>query len=319
MFDKFKGLAFDIFSKRRKRSGGGSVDVFQYTDIPETLRVQIFFLIEQGLGSHEEYIEDEFMRRSGGAYKEIVKALRREYGVFEIAKYSKSSRSKSDYFVEFMTFVLSESNVEKVIDGVELAFSAIIVASERWYGRFEGIYAELANELNFRIREAGVGFSLESGKFIRVDSTFIHQEVTKIGLTFLSDKRFSGANSEFLAAHEHYRMRRYKESILECAKSLESVLKTIFIKKRWIFPPASTLSKLIAIAFERGLIPEYMQSQFNSLRGLLESGVGSIRNKVAGHGQGQEIVTVPDHLAAYSLHLTTSTIVFLIECDHSSC
>lgn len=60
-----------------------------------------------------------------------------------------------------------------------------------------------------------------------------------------------------------------------------------------------------------------MQNQFSSLRILLESGVPTIRNKEGGHGQGDEVTNVPEHLASYTLHLTASNLLFLAKCDEN--
>ena len=56
-----------------------------------------------------------------------------------------------------------------------------------------------------------------------------------------------------------------------------------------------------------------MQSEFASLRSLLESGIGPIRNHYAGHGKGSEKIIVENYLARYALNITGSCILFLIE------
>jgi len=47
----------------------------------------------------------------------------------------------------------------------------------------------------------------------------------------------------------------------------------------------------------------------------LESGIPTIRNKEGGHGQGVNISNVPEHFASYSLHLTASNLLFLMQCS----
>jgi len=42
--------AFDLFSKRQKRSRGEVPDVYQYKTIPEVLRVQIVHIIRDAFG-----------------------------------------------------------------------------------------------------------------------------------------------------------------------------------------------------------------------------------------------------------------------------
>jgi hypothetical protein len=72
-------------------------------------------------------------------------------------------------------------------------------------------------------------------------------------------------------------------------------------------------SKLIATVLSNGLIPVYLQTQFNALRAVLETGVPTVRNKTAGHGQGDQIQEVPEYLAAYVLHQTAAAILFLVK------
>ena len=65
----------------------------------------------------------------------------------------------------------------------------------------------------------------------------------------------------------------------ECLKSLESILKVICKKRQWPFKTTDTANALFQIVFERNLVPDYLQSQFTSLRAVLESGVPTIRNR----------------------------------------
>ncbi|MNP72955.1 hypothetical protein D3C76_1696000 [compost metagenome] len=52
-----------------------------------------------------------------------------------------------------------------------------------------------------------------------------------------------------------------------------------------------------------------------SLKSMLESGIPTGRNNLGGHGQGSEIIEVPDYLVAYMLHMTASTLVFMINAE----
>jgi len=172
-------------------------------------------------------------------------------------------------------------------------------------------------ELNLRFAEHSVGYRLAEGKIVRIDSEMLHAEVVKPALLLLQGTAYSGAQDEFLTAHEHYRSGRYKEALNESLKSMESVLKSICKERGWSHKPTPTASELIDVCFANGLIPAFWQSHFSSLANMLKSGVPTGRNKLGGHGQGAEIVTVPAHLAAYVLHMTASTIVFLVEANQS--
>ncbi len=76
-----------------------------------------------------------------------------------------------------------------------------------------------------------------------------------------------------------------------------------------------SVNRLIAIVFDKGLIPPLMQSHFSALRSTLESGVPTIRNNQSGHGQSPNQIAVPEYIAAYILHLTASNILLLAKAD----
>ena len=110
--------------------------------------------------------------------------------------------------------------------------------------------------------------------------------------------------------------RRYEEAIGGCLKALESTLKIICHRRGWQFDGEKHTAKaLIEIVFEKGLIPDYLQSQFGALRSALESGVPTIRNRAGGHGAGVKRREVPGYLASYTLHLTAAAILFLAEAE----
>lgn len=56
-----------------------------------------------------------------------------------------------------------------------------------------------------------------------------------------------------------------------------------------------------------------MSTHIASTRTSLESGLPTLRNNVAGHGQGEHIVDVPDEFAEYALNLAASNMVFLMK------
>ena len=89
----------------------------------------------------------------------------------------------------------------------------------------------------------------------------------------------------------------------------------IFTKRKWAFHQTDTAKALIDVCLQNGLIPSYWQSHFTSLRSMLESSVPTARNKTSGHGQGVAVQTVPTYLASYVLHMTASTIVFLVNAE----
>lgn len=295
-------MVFDIFSKRERRLSCASGDVYQYTKIPEQTRVQIIHLWKRTIGSGK-------YTASSRVYVSICDALREEYGVFNL-----TPRNHEYGFEELANFFLTEPTIEKCLDVIEL--SGHYIAEGRGDGSQMAPNSAI-DILNARLREGNVGFQYENGVIIKVSHQLIHAEVVKPVLEFLSDRQFAGANEEFLQAHRHYRSGEYKACLVECLKSFESTMKIICKHNNWPLQ-GDTAAKLIATLFANNFIPPYLQAQFNSLKAMLESGVPTIRNKTAGHGQGDQEQIVPDHLAAYVLHQTASAILFLIKSYRTS-
>ena len=294
---------YEIFSKRQKRLRGELPDVYQYDTLPQPFRVQVVHILRDCLGQAGVHFSSKY-------FEIIHEILAKEYGVFQIHKQGNTVQE-----IVF-NFILT-TEVEKVLDVIEVSFS-VADGDRRAHMSVPPIPLgsdKSVAELNARFREHGIGYQFESGigKVVRVDSELLHQEVVKPVLRLLKASHFAGAEKEFHKAHEHYRHQRFQESINESLKSLESTLKIICKRKRWSFRERDTASKLIQIVFDRGLIPNYLQSQFNGLRTILEGGVPTIRNRDGGHGTGATPRQVPAHLAAYALHLTASAVVFLAE------
>ncbi len=290
----------DIFSKRQKRMRGEMPDVYQYKTIPQELRVQIIHIIK------EAFKELELFHGTQWVYEPIHNTLCEEYGVFTLDE--RYSQSKAAIF----NFLLQTQETAKAIDVIEVSFGYIDSLLTQTRGC--AYIANLAIEkLNNRFREHGVGYQYESDQIIRVDSQLIHSEVVQPALSMLlSDPIYKGTNAEFLNAHEHYRKQRYKECLNDCLKAFESCLKAICDQRRWNYnKKKDTAKRLIAIVFDKKLIPQSMQSHFTGLRSMLESGVPPLRNHLAGHGQGSQVVSVPEFIAAYALHLTAANILLL--------
>ena len=308
----------NIFSKRKKRERGEMTDIFIYNEIPTPLRVQIIHIWTEafGLNEYQHGPNDAFEY-----FKTIHDLLSKEYGVFNlIAANSQNighflNSSRQNYEEVLRNFFLSCNEIEKILDVIEFVCRVFEIKSEKSYPQEAARYNEALTEINLRFVEHGVGYQFESGQIIRKDSELFHQKTVKPVLNFLNTTEYTGANEEFLKAHEHYRHRRYKECLNECLKSFESVMKIICDKHNWAYSQNDTAKKLIEICFANDLVPSYLQSQFSALKAVLESGIPTARNKTSGHGQGITQAVVTDYFARYVLNLTATTILFLVEAE----
>ena len=210
----------------------------------------------------------------------------------------------------------------KSIDIIEIVFRFIIKAKEIYQSRnyhtlqlnFEPEQA--VKDLNTRFLENAIGFMFQQDKIIRVDNNLLHQEIIIPAFDIFISQTFKNANDEFLSAHEHFRHKKNKECLADCLKTLETTMKIICSENGWTYDNSKdTVKTLIDICFKNKLIPDYLQTQFSSLRAILESGIPTLRNKLGGHGGGVQQIVVPDHFASYMLYLTGTTTYFLISCQ----
>lgn len=300
----------DLFSKKQKKLRGEVPDVYQYKELPQAFRVQVVHILRDALGDPNKYNSP-----TEKIFEILHNALSREYGVFHLSEEAR----RGEYQTAVFNFFLQNNNIEKTLDVIQIAFRLVQnIASEYGYRDRAGATItpeEAVAELNERFVEHGIGFQFEAGEILRVDSQFLHSDVVKPVLSVLSEKMYSGANEEFLSAHEHYRNKRYKECLNDCLKSFESVLKVICEKRKWKYNRNDTAKALLDCCFQNGLIPDYFQAQFTSLRSGLESGVPTVRNKLSGHGQGIEQRDVPQYIARYLLNLTATSILLLTDAE----
>ena len=314
----------DLYSKRKKRiEKGTQPDMYQYDLLPIAFRRQVVHIWKDAVGVYKLFGGNYLPHENYLLWSQIHDLLARELGLFELSPNAQYIPGiPPDRFEQCKNFFLDDStHVDNLLDLIEITFHVInkTIRDELKNSRdFRELNIsqnpdEAISELNHRFHEHEIGYQFEDGQIIRVDSKFIHAEVVVPALGLLSDPNFAGPEQEFRSAHEHYRRQEYKDAIVDALKSFESTIKTICDVRGWEYSKTATVQKLIEVIFAKELIPKYLQDYFSGLRKVLESGVPTLRNKTSGHGQGATPVDVPEHLAAYVLHLTASNIVMLIE------
>ena len=305
----------DLFHIRQKRIRGEYPDVYQYEELSDTLKVQIVHMWKETMG--EDHSGGEWHTSSDNRrYLEACyNILCKELGVFELNKDDTYLGSTVSYLQNISKYFLTEKNIEKALSVIELMIRFTKIFADQ-YPRGIDI-SDIIEELNQRFREHGVGYQYENGQIIRTDSEFIHVEAVKPALQLLSNPTYKGAQEEFLKAHEHYRHSRYDAALTDCLKAFESTMKIIIHKRSWVCDKNATSKKLIDCCLSNELIPKFWTDQFNSLSNILTSSIGTPRNKLSGHGKGNDEIVVPEHLIQYVLHMTASTIVFLIKAEES--
>ena len=329
-------MEYELFSKRQQRMQGEIPDTYQYETIPDELRVQIFYIWGKMWGTpyYNNLDELQLSRLAIDAFRSIETTLCEEYGVLSLSGGDDPDEDGYDFYRVVRDFLLKTEDTNKVIDVIEVSFRYIdqviptkihVAAADVLDKVFVSSHRDISpdsispddaiNQLNQRFRQHRVGYQYESGQIVKVDSQYIHSEVVKPALMFLSDPIYEGANEEFLKAHEHYRNGRYKECLNDCLKAFESCLKIICQKRDWSYGEKDTANRLIEIVFDHDLIDSHMKSHFTALGSTLRSGVPTVRNRLSGHGQGPKEIVVPEYIASYILHLTASNVLLLAKAD----
>jgi hypothetical protein len=305
----------NVFSKRQKVLRKEVPDVYDYDQIPQPLRVQIAHILRDLFGQRTQYDANGCV----AAFTHIEQLVCREHGLFQFPSIPNVFEESADQRV--IQYILLEQDHERVLDVVEVSFqflAYLLKSHSAWQRQVsQEEFGGAIEELNARFREHGIGYQYESGEIIRVDSQLIHAEVVKPALALLTALEYTGANAEFLKAFEHHRKGDTKECLNECLKAFESTMKAICTKRTWPFKPTDTAGALVDVCLKHDLIPPLIQSHIGGVRAALESGIPTIRNRLSGHGQGVQVVEVPPHYASYMLHLTATTIQFLVESEKS--
>jgi len=297
---------YNLFSKRQRDAAkAGTVDVYRYDIVPATFRIQLLNIAKAGFGPDRE-TDYQLGMATNGNWIWIDETYSHEKGIIPLGGDSHTpDKIRAAY---------QQMNAEDAIDLTELIGFALQLLDEKEiskYARKDYAPDLRMDEVNYRLREAGMGYQFERGRLIRVDSQFIHSEVVKPALSLLNRSGFEGAEQEFLKAHEHYRSGKNKEAVAMAANALESTFKGIFDSKGWEYS-GSRISDLVKVAQKHKLWPDYLDNSFNQLVATLQSGLPKIRDNDASHGQGSIRKEVPSYLAGYALHLAASKIVFLV-------
>lgn len=289
---------FDLYSKRLNDAAkSGQSDVYRYDVVPSGFRTQLLNLANSAFG------EDRSYRQGKGHYNNtrwvwVDNTYSHEMGISPIGGPEHKPSLTRDYY--------RQCSNEVALDLTEVIIYKIAEVT----GDVE--------EVNYRLREAGMGYQFEGARLTRVDSQLIHQEVVKPALTLLSKAGFEGAQQEFLKAHAHYRAGQNKEAVAMAANALESTFKAIFDQKGWTYNKGSRISDLVKVAKANTLWPDYLDNSFDQLVATLQNGLPKIRDNDASHGQGATLKAVPTYLAAYALHLAASKIVFIVSAADGS-
>jgi hypothetical protein len=291
-----------------------------YDDLPPFLRKQISQIFTECIGPGWRWPEGKFWNEDWGVpnnaneiWEQIVRIMDREREAFDLPC---GDVCAYEYCIEYLR---KSNDIDEVLSLIEICARKMMELADEfgpWAGRRRGATADPAEglvELNERFRQHGIGYQFENGEIIRVDSQYVHAEVMKEALRLLPEPGFEQANDEFMKAHRHLREGSLRDANTAALRAMETVLKVICDARGWAYQKGDTAERLLAVVQREGLFPEYLGGYFTNLIGAMKAGVPKIRDRKGGHGAAPADDPVPDHVAAFALHLTAANIVMLVK------
>lgn len=295
---------YKLFSDRNKESSE-EVDVYIYNSLPVPFRNQLIYIIREIIKDLNNYYSDDI-------WEVIHNRFCREKGLKEMDDEYGTCAEKVEVFIDYAPDV-------ELLDFIDFAFHGFIgLAQSVGYKDPLGYAAENVEnhitELNNRFQQHKLGYEFINGELIQIDSKYIHHEYIKPALNLLHTNGFEGAEEEYEKAFKALRNGDYKSAIIEAEKAFESTMKTICSKKEYPFDPdRDSAKKLIQTLKDNGFFPEYTENQLNAVAAALISGAPMVRNRTSGHGQGEEVIDIPDSYAQYVIGLVAVNIVLLVK------
>ena len=308
----------ELYSKQKKATENPPSRL-RY-DLPQEFKNQVWHIWRDSIGFVQNTPRTTiFVDRLGlesqdqtcAYYSKINKALCEEWGVVDL-------RGSSPCDALFRAF--SAADTDKALDIIQVSFAGISAAQRdrefMMWVQPQLRAAEATKKLNQRFQEHSIGYRLDNGRIVRIDSEFLHSETTEPALALMYAKGYEGALGEFQLALKYYRQGpdHFDDCLTNCLKAVESALQKIIGLRRWNIPGEAKFDNLFAEVKKRGLFPPFLGSHLGDLKKFLQA-VAVIRNEEGAHGSGSTPNAVPDHLVAYQIHLTGSAIVFLIRCN----
>jgi len=169
---------------------------------------------------------------------------------------------------------------------------------------------ENAVKFQGEVNEAMVAFEcpwrLSDGRFFQIDAEFFHEEIVRKGEDMLRERGFEGAYDEYREAREDLSDGKAKDAILKAFKSFESTLKTV------LGTLSGDVTDLLRLFREAGYMDDIPEAQAKAMTKQVLASIATLRNELAGHGQGNTVLEVPRPYAVLAVHLAGALNQFVV-------
>jgi AbiJ N-terminal domain 4 len=176
---------------------------------------------------------------------------------------------------------------------------------EHGYGKRQTKHFQ--TEINEAMMDFECPWRLSDGRFFQIDAEFFQAEIIQKGEDILREKGFEGAHDEFREARADFVDGKTKDVILKAFKSFESTLKTVLNQH------SGDITDLIRMFRERGFLDDIPEGPAKAVSKTVLGSLATLRNELAGHGQGNAVLEVPRHYAVLAIHLAGSLNQFVLD------
>lgn len=161
--------------------------------------------------------------------------------------------------------------------------------------------------LNEICMEYSFPWIMANGYFFKIDYDYIDINIVQPTVEMMMLEGWDGAQDEFANSLDNLGTGDFKSAIHDSAKSFESVLKVILGVSEG---NASTLLQMLA---EQGFFDTIPSDAAKGITQSVFMALPFLRNRLAGHGQGSEVVEVPENYARLAVEMAAIFNRFFIQ------
>lgn len=183
------------------------------------------------------------------------------------------------------------------------------------FDSLESAYFELSSnsklqfqqDVNGVFEDESINWRMADGYIFKMDPSMLIGKITVKASELLKSHGFEGAIEEYKESLSDFTAEDYKGAIHNACKSMESVLKVILNCQ------SGNAAKLLKDLPDTGIFNDIPDSIAQSFGQSVFMALPFLRNRLGGHGQGDEVVSVSREYAELAIHIAGSFTHFLIQ------
>lgn len=149
-------------------------------------------------------------------------------------------------------------------------------------------------------------WTIADGEFFKLDSDFLGIRLAAEAHDVLAANRFAGAANEYAKARQELALHDVKDAIIQAGKSFESTMQIMTGMKH------SNADGLIRTMLKQGYFDDLPETIRQGFAEQVMKTLPFLRNKLAGHGQGAQIIEVPHAYGVMAVQLAAVFHNFLV-------